>query len=202
MRKSWRVFHVRLLLGRCFQSFVLPVLEYCSAVWYSATNAHLKLLDRVVSGANFLMGVCLSVIMQIVDLWQYYACRTRSGVTRFTLFVVLYLVHISQCGYTLCCDRTSVHLCPSSPQNLAVSPDFYSSVSVSVQRSWWPRIRWCGMARFQGQGNSFLLVYLLAPLLSPTVFFFFHSMGWYRGQGSSDWQCVNRSLPALHANIF
>ena len=33
LRKSWRVFHDRSLLGRCFRGFVLPVLEYCSAVW-------------------------------------------------------------------------------------------------------------------------------------------------------------------------
>ena len=33
LRKSWRVFHDRLLLRRCFRGFVLPVLEYCSAVW-------------------------------------------------------------------------------------------------------------------------------------------------------------------------
>ena len=26
LRKSWRVFHDRLLLGRCFRGFVLPVL--------------------------------------------------------------------------------------------------------------------------------------------------------------------------------
>ena len=32
LRKSWRVFHDRLLIGRCFWGFVLPVLEYCSAV--------------------------------------------------------------------------------------------------------------------------------------------------------------------------
>ena len=30
--KSWRVFHDRLVIGRCFWGFVLPVLEYCSAV--------------------------------------------------------------------------------------------------------------------------------------------------------------------------
>ena len=53
LRKSWRVFHDRLLLGRCFQGFVLPVLEYCSAVWCSAADTHLKLLDRVVNGALF-----------------------------------------------------------------------------------------------------------------------------------------------------
>ena len=46
LRKSWLVFHDRSLLGRCFQGFVLPVLEYCSAVWCSADDTHLKLLDR------------------------------------------------------------------------------------------------------------------------------------------------------------
>ena len=54
MRKSWRVFHDRLLIRRCFWGFVMPVLEYCSAVWLSAADTHLKLLDRVVSGACFL----------------------------------------------------------------------------------------------------------------------------------------------------
>ena len=56
LRKSWRVFHDRSLLGRCFLGFVLPVLKYCSAVWCSAADTHLKLLDRVVSGARFLTG--------------------------------------------------------------------------------------------------------------------------------------------------
>ena len=32
MRKSWQVSHDRSLLLRSFWSFVLPVLEYCSAV--------------------------------------------------------------------------------------------------------------------------------------------------------------------------
>ena len=39
-------------------------------------------------------------------------------------------------GYTRRCDRTSVHLSASSLQNLAVSQDFYSLVSISVERSW------------------------------------------------------------------
>ena len=38
LRKSWRVFHDRSLLGRCLHGFVLPVLEYCSAVWCSAAD--------------------------------------------------------------------------------------------------------------------------------------------------------------------
>ena len=32
-RKSRLVFHDRLLLGRCFRGFILPVLENCSAMW-------------------------------------------------------------------------------------------------------------------------------------------------------------------------
>ena len=56
LRKSWQVFHDRSLFGRCFQGFLLPVLEYCSAVWCSAADTHLKLLDRAVSGAQFLTG--------------------------------------------------------------------------------------------------------------------------------------------------
>ena len=31
-RKSWRVFHDRSLLERCFRGFLLPVLEYCSVM--------------------------------------------------------------------------------------------------------------------------------------------------------------------------
>ena len=56
MRKSWQVFHDRSLLVRSFWSFVMPVLEYCSAVWYSAADSHLKLLDRIVRSAGFLAG--------------------------------------------------------------------------------------------------------------------------------------------------
>ena len=59
MRKSWQVFHDRSLLLRSFWSFVLPVLEYCSAVWCSAAVSHLKLLDRVVRSAGFLASAVL-----------------------------------------------------------------------------------------------------------------------------------------------
>ena len=36
--------------------FFPPVFLYCSAVWCSAADTHLKLLDRAVSGARFLIG--------------------------------------------------------------------------------------------------------------------------------------------------
>ena len=56
LRKSWLVFHDRSLLGICFRGFVLPVLEYSSAVWCSAADAHRKLLYHAVNGARFLPG--------------------------------------------------------------------------------------------------------------------------------------------------
>ena len=56
LRKPWRVFHDRSLLGRCFRRFVLQVLGYCSAVWCSAADTHFKQLDCAVSGARFLTG--------------------------------------------------------------------------------------------------------------------------------------------------
>ena len=64
LRKFWRVFQDRLLLGRCFRGFVLPVLEYCSAVWCLDADRYLKLLVRVVSGARF-------PTRGVFDLWQY-----------------------------------------------------------------------------------------------------------------------------------
>ena len=68
LRKSWQVFHNRLLLGRFFRGFVLPVLEYCSAVWCSAADTHPNLLDHVLIDATILNGVCSSVTLHIVDL--------------------------------------------------------------------------------------------------------------------------------------
>ena len=130
LRKSWQVFHDRLLLGRCFRDFVLPVFEYCSAVWCSAADTHLRLLDRVVSGASFFTGVCFRVTLHIVDLFQYYVCCTRSGVIRCSSYAVCV-----GAGYTRCCDSTSVHLCAFSLQNLTVSPDFCALLCVSVERS-------------------------------------------------------------------
>ena len=56
LRKSWQVFHDRLLLGRSLRGFVLPVLESCSALWYSAADTHRKQLDRIISDASYLTG--------------------------------------------------------------------------------------------------------------------------------------------------
>ena len=110
LRKSWRVFQDILLIGRCFWGFVLPVLEYCSAVWCSAADTHL--LERVVSGACTILGV-----------------------TQSTHFVHSTCALCASQGYTRCFDRTSVYLCASPLQNLTVQQDFYFHLSISLVRS-------------------------------------------------------------------
>ena len=70
LSKSWKVFHDRLIFGRCFRGFVLPVLKYCSAVWCPAADTHLTLLDRAVSCARFLTGGVFECDILIVDPWQ------------------------------------------------------------------------------------------------------------------------------------
>ena len=82
LRKSFRVFHNRSLLGRCFWGFVLPVLEYCSAVWCSAADTHLKLLDCAVNGARFLTGGVLECDMahrrSVAVLCMLYKIRCKA----------------------------------------------------------------------------------------------------------------------------
>ena len=105
--KSWQVFHDRLLLGSCFGVCAQPVLDYCSAVWCSSTDTHLKLLDRIVSGVRFLTsGVFerdLAHRRSVALL--HYVCCTISGVTRCTVVMVLYLCRIcAGACCTRCCD--------------------------------------------------------------------------------------------------
>ena len=66
MKKPWQIFHDRSLFLRSFWSLVLMVFEYCSALWCSAADSHLKLLDRVVVldlGGGWM--ICLFSIFQV-----------------------------------------------------------------------------------------------------------------------------------------
>ena len=54
LRKSFKIFGDSSILKKCFNSFILPCLEYCAPVWSSAANSHLSLLDRHVRSCEFL----------------------------------------------------------------------------------------------------------------------------------------------------
>ena len=135
LRKPWLVFHDRSILWRCFWGFVLPVLEYCSAVWCSAADTHHKLLDRAVSVARFLTG----------GVFERDISRRRSVAFLCMLYKIrCNPVHplngalpdrMCQCGYTRCSGRTSVNLCTASLQILAVQQNLYSILGVLLERS-------------------------------------------------------------------
>ena len=85
----WEIASWEMLSGFC------PArLRYCFAVWCSAADTHLKLLDRVVSSANFLTGgvfECdLAHRQSVAVLWMLYKIRR----TRCTLFMVLFLSYM------------------------------------------------------------------------------------------------------------
>ena len=102
LRKSWRVFHDRSLLGRCIRGIVLPVLEYCSAVWCSAADTHLKMLDRAVSSARLLTGAVFECDIahrrSVAVLCMLYKIRCNPVLYPVNLFMELYLDHMCKCG--------------------------------------------------------------------------------------------------------
>ena len=165
------MFHDSSLLGRCVRGFVLPVLEFCSAVWRSAVGTHLKLLDRAVSDGRFLTGVCLSVTLLIVHPWQSYVCFLRSGVTRCTLLMMLSLDHMCQCelhAVLWSYIGTLMHL---------LALDIYSPLSVPLDRSSlgssYPRTRWCGTLGFQEQRQC---IFIGLNCSIPTIVFYSFSL--------------------------
>ena len=64
LRKAYKIFGDPSVLRKCFYSFILPCLEYCSPVWSSAAASHLKLLDKNVRACKFLIPDLE------VDLWH------------------------------------------------------------------------------------------------------------------------------------
>ena len=54
LRISFKIFGDHDVL-KCFKSFILPCLEYCSPVWSSAADSHLKLLDRNLQACKILI---------------------------------------------------------------------------------------------------------------------------------------------------
>ena len=136
LMKSWGVFHDRSLLDRSFRGFVLPVLEYCSAVWWSSANTHLKLLDRAVGGARFLTGVVfdcdishrrsVAVLCMLYKIWCNQVQHLNGALPG---------PYVPVRVTSRCSGHISVHLFTASLQNLSVQQDFYSPSGVTLERS-------------------------------------------------------------------
>ena len=147
-----------MLIGRCFWGFVLPVLEYCFAVWCSAADTHLKLLYRVVSGARFLAGGVLNCNLShrrsVAVLCMLYKIRCNPihslcgalpvpyvpvRVTRGTLIAHRYTYAPPRC-------RTSQYRRTFIPLSVSLWNDLVDPVYDGV-----------GLAGFKSRSNAFLL---------------------------------------------
>ena len=156
--QSWRVFHDKLLIGRCFWGFVLPVLEYYSAVWCSAADTHLKLLDRVVSSACFIAGGVLTCDLShrrsvaVLCMLIKIRCNPKHPlcgalpvpyvpvwVTRGALIAQLYTFAPPRC-------RTSQYRMTFIPLSVTLWNDLVNPVFDGV-----------GLAGFKSRSNAFLL---------------------------------------------
>ena len=77
LRKCYRTFGNDEALLKSFYAFILPCFEYCSSVWSSAADCHLKLLDRALNNIKFFLpnltinlenrrdNACLSLLYKI-----------------------------------------------------------------------------------------------------------------------------------------
>ena len=104
-RKSWQVFRDRSLLLRSFWSFVFPVLEYYSAVWCSAADSHLKLLDKVIRSAGFLAGGVLECNLahsrSVAELCMLFKIKSNTMHPFFVMCLgILSWLRVTQCNAT------------------------------------------------------------------------------------------------------
>ena len=153
--------------------FLLPDLEYCSAVWCSAANTHLKLLDRAVSGARFLTGGMFECDIahrrSVAVLYMLYKIRCDPMhplddalpelyvPVRVTLFAHRYTYAPTR-SRTFQYDRTFV------PLSASILNDLVDPVFDGV-----------GLAGFKSRAMLFYWLKLLCPYYSLLLFFPFSS---------------------------
>ena len=109
----------------------------------------------------------------IVDQWQSCVCFIRSGVTRYTLLMVLYLDRMCQRGLHMVHWShvgTLMHRLAAEPYSTAglLFPSRCPSGTIFLTR-----IRWCGTGRFQEQCQRFFSVISCSI---PTIVFYSFSL--------------------------
>ena len=202
MRKSRQVFHDRSLLLRFFWSFILPALEYCSAVWCSAGDSHLKLLDRVARSAGFLAGGVLDYNLahrrSVAELCMIFKIKSNP---MHPLSGALPLPYVPA---RVTRGALVAHSHSFAPPRWRTSQYRRSFVLLSVSL-WYnlsdPVFDCVELTGFKSRANAFLLTWSALYLVSPTILSSssFHGLvvwGW----GSGLIEC-SHSLPALHSGL-
>ena len=122
----------------------------------------------------------------IIDLWQYCLCCIRSDVTRCTLFVVLYLCRMCQCGlHAVLWSHIGIlkGVFAAEPRSTAGTL-FRSQCPCGTILLTLYSMVWDWQVSRAGP-MFFYWPKLLYPFLSSTIFpfLFFRSIGWYCGAG-------------------
>ena len=55
LRKCYKTFADNVAVRKSFFAFILPHFEYCTTIWMSAADCHLKLLDRSLNSIKFIL---------------------------------------------------------------------------------------------------------------------------------------------------
>ena len=147
------------------------LLEYCSAVWCSAADTHLKLLDCIVSGACFLAGGVLNCNLShrrsVAVLCMLYKIRCNPMHPLCALYLCLmcqsglHPVLWSHIGILMCLPAVE----PRSTAGLLFPSQYLSGTICLTPYSmvWDWRVSRAGPM-------PFLLARLLSPFLSSTIF--------------------------------
>ena len=202
MRKSWQVFHDRSLLVRSFWSFVLPVLEYCSAVWCSDADSHLKLLDRVVRSADFLAGWVLECNLShrrsVAELCMLFKIKSNPMHPLSGALPLPYVpARITVVLWLLICTRSRLLVVGllSIAEALRSSLCLFGTILVTLCLMVWD---W-RVSRAEPMLSCWHdLLFLCCPLL---FYLFLPSMGWLYGVGVFELIECPHSLPALHSGL-
>ena len=144
--------------------------EYCSTVWYSATDTHIIYWPVL---SVVLVFFTDGVLECYIDLWQYCVCYIlKSCVIRCTLFMVLYLYKM---WHAVVVTRGTLiaHRFTYAPPRCMSSQYLrtFSLLSISVERPCW---KW----RFLRAGPM-LFYWLYRPFLinkSNSILFFLLNM--------------------------
>ena len=136
----------------------MPVLEYCSVVWCSAADTHLRPLDRVVSGASFLTGdvfACdLAHCRSVSVLCMLYKIRCNPMHPLYSALPVPYVpVRVTR-------GAVIAHRYTDAPPRCRTSQYCQTFVPFSV--SLWndlsdPMFDGVGLVGFKSRANAFLL---------------------------------------------
>ena len=170
-----QVFHDRPIILRCFQNFFLSVLDLCSAVWCSAADSHLKLLDKVVRSSRLSAGSDLECNL----------AHHRSVAVLCMLFKIknnlMHILWAVQCLCRMCRLMLLVYFGYSSA---LVYASTFQNFSAKQELNLCPCLyRWLGgvgWASMNSRANKCFIVALICsfsflPLFSP----FFHPWGGY-----------------------